>query len=365
MKSGLNLCLGVRYAVVLHGPEVVDTGLAKKVMDLLSEEGEVEAVMSGYTGVVAIIDAGLEEVVDISRMRKPSRELSRLNASNDILLLVNYAKSRDSAVSFGRIVYSRCRDEVMKPFLQIDNGMIIDWNGRDKRMAIHLANEMGLELLDVSAEAISGEVDDQVRRVHGVVLGENVWIDGVVVGKATSSEVWLRKGPDGLLSADGIQLKQTGVNRLGRFDLQKAHVRSGLTRRTKALARAICSKKEGVYLIDHSAEEAIFRCRDASLVVTVGDDTSKIAGSLLYRFNVPIVAITDGDEDGISLEELKTKGSVVIRVREGTDDIIGREVRHEIFHGGTMMEGRASPLRVADQVMRIAGDRLEWHKIFR
>jgi hypothetical protein len=365
MKSELNLSLGVRYAVVLHGPEVIDTGLAKKVMDLLSDEGEVEAVMSGYTGVVAIVDAGLEEVVDISRMRKPSMELSRLNATNDILLLVNCAKNRDSAVSFGRIVYSRCKDEVTKPLLQVDDGIVVDWNGRDRRMAVHLALEMGLELLDVGADASSAEVHDQARRVHGVIPGENVWIDGVVIGKATSSEVWLRKGPDGLLSADGIQLKETGVNRLGRFDLQKAHVRSGLTRRTKAVARAICSKKEGVYLVDHSAEDAIYRCRDASLVVTVGDDTSKIAGNLLYRFNVPIVAITDGDEDGISLEELKTKGSVVIRVRAGTDDIVGREVRQEIFHGGTRMDGRASPLRVANQVMRIAGDRLEWHKISR
>jgi hypothetical protein len=363
MKSGLNLCLGVRFAVVLHGPEAVDTGLAKKVMDLLSKEGEVEAVMSGYTGVVAIIDAGLEGVVDISRMRKPSRELSRLNATNDFLLLVNYAKSRDSAVSFGRIVYSRCKKEVTKPLLQVDSGIIIDWNGMGERMAVHLAQQLGLQMLDVGADPSSAELDDQSRRVHGVLPGENVWIDGVVVGKATSSEVWLRKRPDGLLSAEGIQLKKTGVNRLGRFELKKAHIRSGLTRRTKAMPRAIGSNKEGIYLIDHSAEEAIYRCRDASLVVTVGDDTSKIAGSLLYRFNVPIIAITDGDEDGISTEELKTKGSVVIRVRAGTDDIVGREVRQEIFHGGTKIEGSASALNMADQVMKIAGDRVEWHKI--
>ncbi len=171
MKSELNLGLGVKYAVVLHGPEVVDTGLAKKVMDLLSEEGEVEAVMSGYTGVVAIVDAGLEEMVDISRMRKPSRELSRLSATNDILLLVNYAKSKESAVSFGRIVYSRCMDEVTKPFLQIDNGILIDWNEKDERTAIHLAYEMGLDVLAVGADASSAEMNDQARRVHEVVPG--------------------------------------------------------------------------------------------------------------------------------------------------------------------------------------------------
>jgi hypothetical protein len=84
---------------------------------------------------------------------------------------------------------------------------------------------------------------------------------------------------------------------------------------------------------------------------------------LLYRFNVPIVAITDGDEDGISSEELMTKGSVVIRVQAGTDDIVGREVHQVIFHGKDRIEGRPSPISIAKEVMRIAGDRLTWHHV--
>jgi hypothetical protein len=137
-----------------------------------------------------------------------------------------------------------------------------------------------------------------------------------------------------------------------------------MTRRTKAVARSIDSKKSGVYLIDHNAEAAIHRCRNAALVVTVGDDTSKIAGSLLYRFKVPVVAITDGDEDGIASEELKVKGSVVIRLRPGTDDAVGREVRENIFHGGWRVEGNTSPIEIAKGIMLIAGDRLIWHKIY-
>jgi hypothetical protein len=357
------LRIGVKFAIVLHGPEVIDTGLAKKVIDLLSNEGQVEAIMSGYTGVAAVIDARLEGQVDISQMRKPSQELARLSATSDVLLLVNSAKSRESALRFGCMVYSRCKHRVHKPLLQIDDGILIDWNGKDEKLVHHLANELGLEVLQGNVILCDAETGQDRRHVYGVIPGENIWVDGVVVGRVTSTEVTLRKGHDGRLEADGIELKPTGVNRLADFDLIKAHVRSGLTRRTKATARSIDSGKTGVFYIDHSAEAAIYRCRKASLVVTVGDDTSKIAGSLLYRFNVPIVAITDGDEDGISSEELRAKGSVVIRVHAGTDDIIGREVHQAIFHGMDRIEGRPSPISIAKEVMRIAGDRLTWHQV--
>lgn len=352
----------MKYAIVLHGPEAVDTGLAKKVMGFLSNEGEIEVVMSGYTGVAAIIDAGLEGQVDISRMRKPSQELVRLCKDNDVLLLVNFAKNRESCLSFGSIVHSKCEDRIDKALLQIDNGILIDWNEKDRGTARNLAQKLGLELIQgCLIRRYTGSAE--ARRIHGVIPGESIWVDGVVIGRATSSRVILSKSLDGRLEAEGVELKVTGVDRLGSFDLHMAHVRSGLTRRTTARARAIGSRKEGVFLIDHSAEKAIYRCREASLVVTVGDDTSKIAGSLLYRFNIPIVAITDGDEDGISEEDLRTEGSVVIRVRAGTDDIVGHQVKQEVFLGQNRLEGIETPMKMVEKVIRIAGDNLEWYKV--
>jgi len=332
-------------------------------MDLLSTYGQVEAVMSGYTGVAAVIDAGLQDRVDITKMRKPSQELARLSPRNDYLILANYAKSRESALSFGGIVFSRCKADIDKPLLHIDDGILIDWNELDQLFSCRLARDLGLRIIVGQEEIRDTETVQGARRVQGVIPGESVWIDGVVVGRATSSKVVLRQAPDGKLRADGMELKATGVDRLGRFDLHTAHVRSGSTRRTKAAPKAIDTSKSGIYFIDHSAEEAIYRCREASLVVTVGDDTSKIAGSLLYRFSVPIVAITDGDEDGISSEELRTKGSVIIRLQGGTDDIVGREVKQAIFHGQKRLGGEMSALRMAERIMRIAGDRLEWHRI--
>jgi hypothetical protein len=153
------------------------------------------------------------------------------------------------------------------------------------------------------------------------------------------------------------------VKRLGDFNIQLAQVRSGLTRRTTAHPRTIDSVKNGTYLIDHAAEKAVYKCRSAALVVTIGDDTSKIAGALLYRFNVPVVSITDGDEDGIAREKLMVKGSVTIHVQTGTDDIVGEEVKEVLFNGKECISDSLKALEVATLIMKIAGNRLISYEI--
>jgi hypothetical protein len=116
-------------------------------------------------------------------------------------------------------------------------------------------------------------------------------------------------------------------------------------------------------LIDHAAEKAVYKCRSAALVVTIGDDTSKIAGALLYRFNVPVVSITDGDEDGIAREKLMVKGSVTIHVQTGTDDIVGEEVKEVLFNGKECISDSLKALEVATLIMKIAGNRLISYEI--
>jgi hypothetical protein len=149
------------------------------------------------------------------------------------------------------------------------------------------------------------------------------------------------------------------VVRLGVYDLSKAHVRSGVVRRTSAKLRAVNGiRSSGTYLIDHAAERAIYHCRDASLVVTVGDDTSRTAGSVLARFGVPIVAIVDGDEDGICDDKAMAEGSVILLMRSGTDDIVGAEVRRTIFHGKTWLDEVISPEEMVHTIIAITGDRL-------
>jgi hypothetical protein len=117
-------------------------------------------------------------------------------------------------------------------------------------------------------------------------------------------------------------------------------------------------------LIDHCAEESLFRCRDAAFVVTVGDDTSKIASALLFRLGVPVIAITDGDEDGISSEELLYPGSYLFRLAPGNDDLVGAEIAREHFQEGHRIKAKMKIEEMADLVRAACGKKLLWERRF-
>jgi hypothetical protein len=75
---------------------------------------------------------------------------------------------------------------------------------------------------------------------------------------------------------------------------------------------------------------------------------------------VRVLAITDGDEDGICTEVLSTFGSVEMRMVPGTDDLVGAEVRQAAFP-----ERETSPLTLEEMrrvVLQIAGGRLLWER---
>jgi len=351
----------LKTSIIIHGPEAVDTGLALKVIEIMRALGPAKAVMSGYTGVAAVVDAGLEGRIDISRHRIPSVTLVEEDEQADLLVLVNYGKSRESAMRFGSMVFARTNGRLSKPFLQVDKGMLIEWGGHIEALADRLVDRLGLE--KVIAPRGMNESAEVWREIGGVLPGENLWINGVVVGRASAARVRIGCDAIGHIMAEGLALKPSGVRRLGKYDPSTAHVRSGLTRRTSAPPRiAPGSKDEGAFLIDHDAEGAIYLCRDASLVVTVGDDTSRAAGSVLSRFGVPIVAITDGDEDGISNDVTLAPGSVVFRLKGGNDDLLGARLRQVLFHDKGHLSSRITAEEVAAMVREMAEGALLWER---
>jgi hypothetical protein len=62
----------MKISLVIHGPEVIDSGEAKIVLEKLSLLGEVKAELGGTMGKTAVLDAGLENVIDTTRHLKPS-----------------------------------------------------------------------------------------------------------------------------------------------------------------------------------------------------------------------------------------------------------------------------------------------------
>ena len=84
----------MRIGVVVHGPNIIDSGYALKLIDLLKEYGDVSARLGGTMGRTAVIDASLEEVIDISRKLVPSDSLKIFYDDNvDVIFLLNYGKS--------------------------------------------------------------------------------------------------------------------------------------------------------------------------------------------------------------------------------------------------------------------------------
>ena len=350
---------GKRIAVIVHGPEAVDIGLASEIISLASSFGEVRAAVGGTTAVAAVIDAGLEQVIDISSRELPSAAIERASSCSDIVLLVNQGKDRDSSMAFGRLVMSKITVSI--PVLQVENGSSMLWTGRDDGLEM-VQPFLRSEFLDLRNESPS-EIDG-VRVLSGVRPGENVWINGHVIGRAESSKVVIRQSPNGSLVAEGVRTKPTGIERLGCFDIRTAIIRSGHVRRTRAEPRSLISNGTTACLIDHCAEESLFRCRDAAYVVTVGDDTSKIASALLYRLGVPVIAITDGDEDGISFEELLYPGSYLFRLAPGNDDQVGAEIAREFFQEGHRVKMKMRIEEMAAKVRAACGERLLWERRF-
>ncbi len=104
----------------MHGPEIVDSGNAMLLIDYLKKLGDVTAVLGGTMGRVAVIDAGLEDVISIRTRRRPSLSIRDLAPTSDVIFLLNQAKSRETGLAFGSMVAKAAG--IGKPLIQIDCG---------------------------------------------------------------------------------------------------------------------------------------------------------------------------------------------------------------------------------------------------
>jgi hypothetical protein len=92
------------------------------------------------------------------------------------------------------------------------------------------------------------------------------------------------------------------------------------------------------------------------VALTVGDDTTAIAGDILARLGIAVVGIVDGDIDRLAQSLTILPGSVIIRVEPGYDDIVGRRVRDEVFEGKERIDISAGDL--AERVKELASGHL-------
>jgi hypothetical protein len=360
---------GARFGVVVHGPEIVDSGNALQLIDYLKKYGTVKAVLGGTMGRVAVMDAGLESVISFSPRRRPSRSIQDLAPDSDAIFLLNQAKSRETGLAFGSMVAAGAG--IVKPLIQIDCGgrfvadlsnatVTPDAGGSDEGGLLpKVASDLGLDLLKPPPARAASHLEDAVtirRTLTGVRPGEVISVNGRVVARATDTLVEIEARGGRIVDIRGATPKGHGLDKLHEVDLEEAIIRSGSIRRSSARAKRGESRGEGAVFIDHCAEDALEAAKGAAVALTVGDDTTAIAGDVLARLGIPVVGIVDGDLDRMAEGMTMMPGSVIIRVEPGYDDIVGRRVHDEVFEGKKRIHIGARDL--AERVKKLAGEHL-------
>lgn len=418
----------MEIGVVVHGPGIVDSGWAEKIIDILSNFGNVSCRLGGTMGRTAVIDAGLEDVIDISLKLLPSQSLELFNREHaDVIFLLNYGKSPETGRVFGYKVFTHYFKQISNedflatnhkplyessiPVIQIErpgeeDGAIISWNvilneqlaksRKSKRARLGLGDKNMLESLSFNFEELFGGLkaaldlievtpeevvsdyfsnnqeseyeksiekllqsyDDYetsnytYRKIHGVSPDENIFINGIVVGYSNADSIVLIARDGMIVDIINGTIKYHGLEKLGPVDLERIIVKTGLLRKSEDINPRILSNKDiyvndternlysgeisedeysfKVAYVDHAAYD-IYKFKDFDLVVTIGDDTSLVASDILYRFNIPIIGIIDGDLDKVVENGFVNEKSIFLEVASGFDDIVGQYINEEIF----------------------------------
>jgi len=338
----------MRIGIVLHGPEIIDASSAERIIGILKQEHAVTAKLGGTMGRTAVLDAGLEDIIDISQGLTPSETIAALKDHIDVAVLLNQGKTLETGEQFGRIVASKIDPSI--PLVHIESpdlgGRIIYHSPKAKRYAEYIKKflkehcqkyDLVLKRRNAGHLDVRVEGDMTIRRIAGALPGENIRLNGIIIGSAarTEPEIVCRDGR--MIELRGGKIKPHGIEKLvnKRIDLFTAKIKTGNIRRTKHRKRIkkIQPHAPGktVAMIDHCAESTFELVKDAGAVVTVGDDTTAIAADILARLGIPVIGITDGDLDSILEDTAVPDGSAIIRVKEGFDDIIGREVYEKLM----------------------------------
>jgi len=343
----------LKVGVIVHGPKIIDSGCAEKIINILSEYGEVTCRLGGTMGRTAVIDAHLENTINIEDKLLPSQSIKLLSEDNDILFLLNYGKSVVTGHTFGYKVLNNAGKNIN--LIQIerpaeDDGVIIQWNDFENSDLIKdISQRLSLKIIS-SVEAINTVKDltgfDEEgnivkRKVAGVSPGENIMMNGIIIGKVTDNNLTVIARENMIVDMVGGEIKKHGLEKLGNVDLTKAIIKTGLLRTTENIKprsiKHVPNKQLEAVFLNHAAED-IYKFNHADLLVSIGDDTTLLSSDILYRFNVPIIGITDGDLDKVVLKGFKLDESLIIQVQSGFDDVIGNLIHEKIFNNEESIE---------------------------
>ena len=212
--------------LVVHGPELIDTGRVALVVEALGAIGPLRVLAGGTMARVAALDKHLT-FIDTSQNLHTSDALNDVS-DNEVPVLANCGKTPSTGCVFGQIVSSRVRRSIV----HVEGpgsvrGKVIVWRGVDgglwrcvQYIAEQLSHRLSLELVEQNKKALPVEQTSEVitRRIHGAKPGELLLIEGMVVGTAVDSDVVISAQNGSIVDITGVNTKAHGLERIGELD---------------------------------------------------------------------------------------------------------------------------------------------------
>lgn len=309
--------------MVIHGPEIFDHGDAAWLLERLSFS---RAIVAGVMARTAAEESGLPVEFD---GRPPSRVIREIEGP---VFLANRGKTPHSGRVFGDIVASR---PGIRGLVQVEcsDARVYCWNCGDLALATDLATRLGYALDTVTSMA---EQPEHTRQIRGCIPGEPVYVNGIVIGRATADVVVLRSGQGTVGPVSGLELKPHGMEKLlqrGSINISTAWCKSGAIRSSFARHGGRAERYGRVVVIDHCGHEMYTRMgADCCGVLAIGDDTTSVCGHICTHRGIPVLGITDNDCDTI-LPSAFAPGSLVLDTRPERDDDLGAEIAASVPEG--------------------------------
>lgn len=302
--------------MVVHGPEIFDSGNAAWLLEHLAPS---RIIVAGVMARTAAEESGLPVEFD---GRPPSRVILDVEGP---VFLANHGKTPYSGQVFGDIVASRLGTRGLVQ-VECSDKKVHCWRGGDLKLAATLAGLTGYTLQQMITTA---QPLRHTRQIRGCIPGEPVYVNGIIIGRATAETVVLRSEGKNVVPVSGLEVKQHGLEKLlhaSSIDIRSAWCKSGIVRSAAARCGGRAGRHGRIVVIDHCGHEIYTRLPgDCCGVLAIGDDTTAVCGHICVHRGIPILGITDGDPDAI-IPSAFAPGSLVLDTRPFRDDDIGREI---------------------------------------
>lgn len=327
-------------------PGIFDTSWAECLISIIKKHGEVLPVVTGTMGAVAMMDSLLmDKIVHIKEHF--SNWVNKMDF--DVVINAMHTISVERMLADCWHLSKRIRVPIIG--IETNSKTIAIWDDKMKCLAKELANELGFGLIKGRdyGKTFWIESGREYRKVLGVIPGDWILINKILVGRALASDVIVVCEKGNIVDIKGAVLKGHGLEKLGKVELSNAKIdtvkflRSNVKNRIK-VDLGIAPNKGKVAFVDHVGYEVLSLLDERiCCAVTIGDDTTLIVGDVLSRFGIPVIGIVDGDSEGLLQEVVMDEKSVIFKVK--SDDYVGKEIFNKIFEGNRFIEGDLPSLK--------------------